>query len=567
MDSGNKEKRSENEKPGLNNITKMYEKLTYFDHYGFSFILFIIITIVLIVFIGSCIALQNIQPIKKDWANQRCKPYIIPIAGFINKPPNMSFNDFTSQNFTYCTQNILKGITGFAVEPLTYITNNITKLMNYMKDATNDIRAITNKTRTFFATIIEEIMGRILNVMIPLQQIIIKFKDFTVKLQGTMTAGLFTAFGAYLTLKSLLGAIVKFIVSILIAMVAIIFVFWLFPFTWGTAIAGTATFVAITIPLALILTFMTRALGINTGLSIPGLKKPSLKCFDKNTKITMYDGSCKNISEIVVGEKIAGNNLITSKIVVESYGSVMYKLFGVIVSDSHMVKYNDEWIRVDEHPYANKIEGYGEPYLYCINTENKVVQVNGVVFSDWDEIHDDELEKIKNVKLKNVLFEMNKTLNYSMDDIIVNNLDIHRYLDGGFEKDTKVVLKNGIVKNIKNILIGDVLENGERVYGYVEVDGTNLSEQAVYNLAKNRIVSGGSNLNICDKTMGFTSTLELDKKYKKIKKNDECSDKLYHLLTDVKTFHINGIRFYDYNSCIDLFLEKYRGKLLSMKYV
>ena len=441
------------------------------------------------------------------------------------------------------------------------------KLVNYMKDATNDIRAITNKTRTFFATIIEEIMGRILNVMIPLQQIIIKFKDFTVKLQGTMTAGLFTVFGAYLTLKSLLGAIVKFIVSILIAMVAIIFIFWLFPFTWGTAIAGTATFVAITIPLALILTFMTRVLGIDSGLSIPGLKKPSLKCFDKNTKITMNDGSCKSISEIVIGEKIAENNLITSKIVVESCGSVMYKLHGVIVSDSHMVKYNDEWIRVDQHPDANKIEEYGEPYLYCINTENKVVQINSVVFSDWDEIYDDELEKIKNVKLKNVLFEMNKTLNYSMDDIIVNNLDIHRYLDGGFEKDTKVALKNGIVKNIKNILIGDVLENGERVYGYVEVDGTNLSEQAVYNLAKNRIVSGGSNLNVCDKTMGFTSTLDLDKKYKKIKKNDECSDKLYHLLTDVKTFHINGIRFYDYNSCIDLFLEKHRGKLLSMKYV
>ena len=567
MDSGNKEKGSENEKPGLNNITKMYEKLTYFDHYGFSFILFIIITILLTVFIGSCIALQNIQPIKQDWANQRCKPYVIPIAGFINKPPNMSFNEFTSKNFTYCTQNILKGITGFAVEPLTYITNNITKLMDYMKDATNDIRAITSKTRTFFATIIEEIMGRILNVMIPLQQIIIKFKDFTVKLQGTMTAGLFTAFGAYLTLKSLLGVIVKFIVSILIAMVAIIFIFWLFPFTWGTAIAGTATFVAISIPLALILTFMTRVLGIDSGLSIPGLRKPSLKCFDKNTKITMNDGTCKNISDIVVGEKITENNLITSKIVVETCGSVMYKLCGVIVSDSHMVKYNGEWIRVDEHPNANKIDDYREPYLYCINTENKVIQINGLVFSDWDEIYDDELEKIKNVKLKNVLFEMNKTLNYSMDDINVNNLDIHKYLDGGFEKDTKVSLKNGVVKNIRNISIGDVLENGERVYGYVEVDGTNLSEQAVYNLAKNRIVSGGSNLNICDKTMGFTSMLELDKKYKKIKKNDECSDKLYHLLTDVKTFHINGIKFYDYNSCIDLFLEKHRGKLLSMKYV
>ena len=44
-------------------------------------------------------------------------------------------------------------------------------------------------------------------------------------------------------------------------------------------------------------------------------------------------------------------------------------------------------------------------------------------------------------------------------------------------------------------------------------------------------------------------------------------NKLYHLLTNTKTFFINGIKFYDYNSCIDLFLEKYRGKLLSMKYV
>jgi hypothetical protein len=396
--NGNEEKTSKNEEHGLNSIKKIYENLTYFDQYGFTFVLFIIITILLIIFVGSCIALQNIQPIKQDWINQRCKPYIIPIAGFINKPDNMSFNEFTSQNFAYCTQNILKGISGFAVEPLTYITNNITNLMNYMKEATNDIRAVTDKTRSFFATIVEEIMGRILNVIIPLQQIIIKFKDFILKVQGTMTAGLFTVFGAYLTLKSLLGAIVKFVVSILIAMAAMIFIFWLFPFTWGTAIAGTATFVALAIPLALILTFMTRVLGIDTGLSIPGLQKPSLKCFDKNTKIKMNDDTLKSISEIGVGEKMYGNNLITSKIVVESHGSIMYNLFGIIVSDSHKVKYNENWISICEHPYAIKIEDYSEPFLYCINTENKCIEIDGILFSDCAEIHDDDLEKLKNGK-------------------------------------------------------------------------------------------------------------------------------------------------------------------------
>jgi len=554
--------------PGINNIKKMYENLTYFDQYGFSLILFIIITILLIIFFGSCIALANIQPIKQDWANQRCKPYIIPIAGFINKPDNMSFNDFTSQNFNYCAQNILKGITGYAVEPLTFVTKNITKLVNYIKEAINDIRALTNRTRNFFITVVEEIMGRLLNVIIPLQQIIIKFKDFAGKVQGTMTAGLLTTFGAYITLKSLLGVIVKFIVTILITMVAMIAVFWLFPFTWGTAIAGTAVFVAVSIPFALLLTFMSNVLGISTGISIPKLKKiPKLKCFDKNTRITMNNGTYKTIHELQVGENLRGNQLITAKIVVETNGSVMYNLNGVIVSDSHLVKYNNTWVRVDEHPIAVKIEQYSEPYLYCINTENKVIEINGNVFTDWDEIYDDELEKIKNIKIKNVMFNCNKTLNYSMDDLNVNNLDIHRYLDGGFEKNTEVTLKNGFIKNIKNVSIGDVLENGERVYGCVEIDGANLLEQATYNLAKNRNVIGGSNLNICDKSLGFTSTLELDKKYKRFKVDCETSDKLYHLLTDNETFFISGIKFYDYNSCIDLFLEKYRGKLLSMKYV
>ena len=555
-------------KKGLNNIKKIYDNLTYFDQYGLSLILFIIITILLIIFVASCIALKNAQAIKDDWANQRCKPYVIPIAGFVNKPNNMSFNDFTVQNFTYCSQNILKGLAGDSLQPLTYITSSITSLVDSMKGSINDMRAMTNKSRVFFSSITEEIMGRLLNVVAPLQEIIIKFKDFSLKVQGTMTAGLFSTLGVYLTIKSALGAIVQFIVSILITMAAMIFIFWLFPFTWGTAIAGTASFVAISIPLAVLLIFMTRVMGINSGLSIPGLKKPSLKCFDKNTRIVMNDGTSKSISEIVVGEKTRGNNLITAKIVVETKGSVMYNLGGVVVSDSHIVKYNNKWVRVDEHPAAIKLDDYLEPYLYCINTENKVIEINGVVFTDWDEVYDDELEKIKNVKIKNVLFEMNKTLNYSMDDIVVNNSDIHRYLDGGFEKHTEIILKNGVVKQIKNVSIGDILENGERVYGYVEIDGSNLIEQAVYNLAKNRVlISGGSNLNICDKTMGFTSTLELSKKYKNFKKEDQRNDKLYHLLTDSQSFHIHGIKFYDYNSCIDLFLEKYRAKLLSMKYV
>ena len=552
---------------GLENIKKQYDNLSYFDNYGGSVILFILITILLVFLITSCIAFTNLKIIKEDWVNQRCKPYIIPIAGFINKPDNMSFNEFTKQNFVYCTQNILKSISGNALEPLSFITNSGAKLLDYMKDAINDSRAMSNKVREFLITIVKEIMGRLLNIITPIQEIIIKFKDFAVKVQGTMTAGILSTLGIIYTLKSALGLIAKFIVTVLIAMVAMIAIFWLLPFTWGTAIAGTATFVAVSIPLVLLLTFMTKVLGINTRLSVPTLKKPSLKCFDKNTLVRMNNGTSKTIAELEVGEKLDNNNLITSKIVVESKGSTMYKLNYVVVSDSHMVKYQNKWVRVCEHPNAIKIERYNEPYLYCINTENKIIEIDNIVFTDWDEIYDDDLDKIKNVKIKNVMYNFNKSIHYTMEDLLVNNLDIHRYLDGGFEKNTEIKLKNGVIKSIKHVSIGDILENGERVYGYVEIDGSNLVEQAIYNLAKNRFVNGGSNLNICDKTMGFTSTLELDKKYKQYRMTSHCNDKLYHLLTDSKTFNICGIKFYDYNSCIDLFLEKYRGKLLSMKYV
>jgi hypothetical protein len=551
----------DNTNKGNNNINKLYENLSYFDQYGTSLILFIIITIILILFIGGCYAMININAVREDWVNQRCKPYVIPIAGLINRPPGVSIKDFTEQNFNYCSQTILKGMTSATVEPITYTTKLMSGALNGMENAMNDVRPMFNKSRDFFKNLTEDVMGRVINITVPLQQIVITFKDFISKVMGTMATGLFTALGSYLTLKSVFGVIAKVILIVLIAIAALIVIFWITPFTYGAAIAATAVFVATSIPLAIILVFMSKILDINPGINIP-----SVKCFDKNTQFILKNGTKKPICNLQLGEKLQNNSTITTKITVDAANSVMYNLNGIIVSDSHIVKYNNKWIRVDEHPYSIKINDYKEPYLYCINTDNKTIELNDVLFTDWDEIFDEDLEKIKNIKLKNVKYKFNVDSNINnLHDINVENMDIHKYLDGGFNGDTIIKLKNGLVKKIKNVNIGDVLENGEKVYGYTEIDGTNLNEQSLYNLAKNKFIQGGGNINICDKTINYTSTLDLDEKNKK--NINDFDNKLYHLLTNTKTFNINGIKFYDYNSCIDLFLEKYRGKLLSMKYV
>jgi len=247
----------------LNNIKKMYEKLGYFDQYGATFVLFILITIALIIFIIYLHTTINIQPIIQDWPNQRCKPYIIPIAGLITHPEGMSASDYTFQNFNYCTQNILTDMTGFFVQPITFITNMFVAIVNDIKEAIQFVRAMFDKVRNFLQTVTEEIMGKLMNFMIPLQQIIISLRDLIGKVQGGMTAALFTLLGSFYTLQALLGAIAEFIIMILIAIAIIVAVLWLIPFTWGAALAGTAIFVAISIPMVIILLFMIDVLKVH----------------------------------------------------------------------------------------------------------------------------------------------------------------------------------------------------------------------------------------------------------------------------------------------------------------
>ena len=422
---------------GLQNIKKMYEKMTYFDQYGATVLLFIIITIILLIFISYCFVKINAQPIIDDWPNQRCKINILPFAGFITHPEGISAFDYTSKNFAECTQNILSNMTGFMVEPLTFIIKMVNSVVNDIKNAINSIRAMFDKIRTFFQTMAQEVMGRIMNMMIPLQQIIISFKDIIGKVQGIMTAGLFTLLGSYYTLKSLLGAIVQFIIIILIVIAVLVAIFWIFPFTWSAALINTAIFVAISIPLIIILVFMTDVLKVQTEFTIP-----SIKCFDENTLITMNDNTQKKISEIIPGDLLNNNNLVTAIIKVETKGSEMYNLDDIIVSDSHIIQYKDKWIPVSQHPEATIHKSYNKPYLYCLNTSDKIINIKKYIFTDWDELYDNTIFEVKNNNIKK----------------INNKKDIHKFLEGVFDKNMELKLLNGEIKKICDINIGDIYD-------------------------------------------------------------------------------------------------------------
>jgi len=521
-------------KKTLDKVQTLYGNLGYFDQYGGSVVIFIIITIVVFIILSFCISKTNAQGLIDDWPNQRCNVAVIPYAGYITHPEGTTAFDYTQENFSYCIQNVLSGITGHAVQPLSFITTGITNMANSVQESLQAVRAVFDRIRSAVEAVIQNIMSRLINVITPIQQIILGAKDILNKMQGIMVTILFSALGGYYSLKSLLGAIAQFIIFSLIAIAIVIFILMILPFTAGFAVPLIVIFVATSAVLSSLLIAMKLFLGID------GYVVPSMKCFDKNTEIPMNDGSMKIISEIRVGDVLFDNNQVTAVIRVASAGSDMYYLDDIFVSDSHIVNYHGKWIPVAKHPDSIKCVEYIEPYLYCLNTSNKTIVINHTIFTDWDELYGKDFENIKSY----VGLEL-----------------IHSRLDGGFVGSTLVKLFTGDIKQIKDILIDDILENGEKVYGVVEINGLNLSQQFKFILGEN-LVEGGPNL-LLYKESKQISTLEFKNKIPLERKHN----KLYHLLTDKKTFTIGNIQFCDYNAAIDIFLEKNNEKLLSMKYV
>jgi len=467
-----------------NFINSTYDSLSYFDLYGNSVIIFILITLFVFLVYSYCKIMQTKEAIADDWLNQRCKPQNIPFAGFISKPDGQSAFQYTSDNFQYCVQNILTNITGYALQPFQYMIQSLTTIFAKMADSIQQIREIINRLRNNFRKFAEDVLSRILNIMIPIQKIFIALMDAFQKIQGVMTGGLYTMLGSYYTLQSLMGAILELIIKVLVTLVIIIVGLWVMPFTWPAAASMSAVFLAISIPLAIIIVFMTEVLHIKSSAI------PKLRCFDRKTRIHLDDGTFKHIEEIKPNDRLWDGSSVTAKMQVTSEGLKMYNLNGIIVSESHIVNHNGNWIPVRDHPLAIKIMRYNEPYLYCINTTSKVIILNNTIFTDWDEIYDDNLD-----------FILRHTYNENIAQLI----------DKGFKQDTLIALKNG-EKKLKDIKIGDYLSTGGIVYGTVELNNTNLgNKDKLYNLLVSNGLFKAENVVQPDYNENIDSILELKK--------------------------------------------------------
>lgn len=399
-------------------INKLYDNLTFFDTYGGSVILIIFITILLLLFIAYTSMLQNLIPIKENWATERCKLPNILFAGYINKPDDSTIAEFTQENFNYCTQNILQDISDIELSPLSFITNSLNTLFSDFGSSIGSIQDMFNSIRTNLSTIVNDIFVKLVNITIPLRLLTISISDTLGKTTGVLVAIYYVIIGSFDLLGSVFGAYKNLLESILIIIAVTVLINPLAP----------AAMIMIGILLAMT-TFLIQMIDVNSD--------DSVRCFDKNTPIIMENNIIKRIIDVQVGDKLLHSGIVTDKLIFCAKNVDMYKLpDNTIVSGNHYIKYNTTWIQVKFYPKREKLYNYNESFIYCINTSSKRIIINNNDFLDWDDIIEDI--NIKTIKPR------------------------------GFKLDTPISLFNKSEISIQNIRIGDILSHGEKVFGLVE---------------------------------------------------------------------------------------------------
>ena len=237
------------------NLKRVYNQTGFMDRYGTE--VWVSSAIIVAFLSGTTYfsILNRIEPIKADWDNQKCHPAIIPIAGFIKKPKDMSALAFTAKNLGDCTYGTLIAIFQAAVQPFYYMLTNLNGLFAGLVQAMNNIRKMFDNIRNSLKDISTQMFNRVLALTVPIMAFLFNTRAILEKMVGVFTTGLYTLLGSYITMKTLFKIIVELLIKILIILFTNPYSYWniwdhMTPeTTGGTAQGSSMSILKILLPL------------------------------------------------------------------------------------------------------------------------------------------------------------------------------------------------------------------------------------------------------------------------------------------------------------------------------
>jgi hypothetical protein len=128
--------------------------------------------------------------IQKNWPLYRCNP------------PYWVFSKNITEDFNYCVQNTQTNMMGYLLEPVNSLIGSLTSVGTQFSGALNNVRTMFSSIRDFVTSIIQNVFGVFLNLIIEFQKMMISIKDMLGKMIGVVATLMFVLDGSIKTMKS-----------------------------------------------------------------------------------------------------------------------------------------------------------------------------------------------------------------------------------------------------------------------------------------------------------------------------------------------------------------------------
>lgn len=284
---------------------------------------FFIANLLIAFFIIYVYYLCQVSAIKSNWPLYRCNPMYMLMADDIN------------ENFIYCVQTMQSNFMGYLLQPLTFVTNNLTASMGGAMEDIQNARAMFSKVRTFMSDAVQSIFGVFLNLVIEFQKVTIGIKDIMAKTIGILVSFMYIMDGSIKTMNS----------------------------TWNGPPGQ-----------------MVRSLG---------------KCFHSKTKIELINGKIVQFDEVNVNDVLKDGSIV--KMVIKLSNTTdresIYEIKNngvhgesIYVTGTHYIydKFIKKYIQIHHYDKATKTD-LNTDILYCFITDTHRIQIGNELFWDWED--------------------------------------------------------------------------------------------------------------------------------------------------------------------------------------
>ena len=527
-------------------IKHLYENQTYLSKYGGDLIVAGVLILIACGVVAYYQTMNKLGPIKADWANRRCDPSVMPFAGVINSESGKSTLQYTADNFTGCVQNVVGDISSYTLAPMYYVMNTLVSSFDQATQSMQNMRATFSNARENTQNLGEEVMGRSLNVTMPIVHLTTYVKDTLNKAAGAVAASVYTLFGGYLSAISFFWFVIELVNNVMYILAATIMtllaIAWFFPAAFGIAFSLMVVMFLVYIPWAIVTAIMNSMFD-QMGIPSPPPVPSGSSCFSGDTQISSKDGPPIRMDQVRVNDVLADGSIVTAIMKSTAANQEVYQLDGVIVTGRHKVMYaNTRWINVCDHPRSVLLEDFRDEYVYCIGTDSKEIAIGDHVFSDWDEITDRDMEELRAHVHKNSRDQM----------IVFEDSDIHRKFDTCFSSDTQVCLEDGRSVAIKDVTVNDVLSFGEVVKSVVQVKASDIETYQSFYANGSKLFSCSANTEVIESYLPDSVQI--------IKETVAPPALGYHLVTDTGRFQVQGVVVGDYNAGIDRHLSGFEAR-------